>query len=217
MLAQTQRLAGVRSRGWDDAHISRVAAGEHQAWRAFHTHYSPIATAFLRKLGVRQPDVDDACQEVFFQVHRYLPRFRGDALVKTWLFRLCITEARKVRRQRWAANQLFQGLVRSPPPPAVPAVTRSEAGLRALVAQALEQMSDGERAAFMLFDVQGLSGDEVAHITRCSPASVGRRLSSARRTLRRAMGFDEPGTRDRRRPGRRAAPARDRSAVTSSS
>src|SRR4051794_23893624 len=104
MLAQIQIAGHTPQRGWDDAHIPRVAAGEQEAWRAFHTHYSPIAGAFLRKLGVRAPEIDDAVQEVFLQVYRYLPGFRGDALVRTWLFRLCITEARRVRRRRWAAN-----------------------------------------------------------------------------------------------------------------
>jgi len=199
MLAQIQIGGRTRKRVWDDAHIQRVAAGEREAWQAFHTHYAPIACAFLRKLGVRQPEIDDAVQEVFLQVYRYLPRFRGDALVRTWLFRLCITEARRVRRRRWAANRLLEGFLRSPAPAAVPATTRSEDALRGVVARALDQMSDGERKTFMLFDVQGLTGEEVARITNCSPASVGRRLSSARKTLRRAIGFDEAGALDRPR------------------
>ena len=91
---------------WDDALVPRVAAGEDTAWRAFHRHYYPIAAAFLRKLGVHEADMEDACQEVFLRTHRYLPSFRGEAQIKTWFYRLCATEATRVRRRN--------GMARSP-------------------------------------------------------------------------------------------------------
>ena len=71
--------------------VHRCVSGEPDAWRALHTHYRPIAGAFLRKLGVEGEELEDACQEVFLQMFRYLPRFRGEAQIKTWLYRLCVT------------------------------------------------------------------------------------------------------------------------------
>src|SRR5262245_35497646 len=53
--------------------------GNALAWRQLHRQYYPVAAAFLRKLGVRERDLDDASQEVFLQLFRYLPRFRREA------------------------------------------------------------------------------------------------------------------------------------------
>jgi RNA polymerase sigma-70 factor, ECF subfamily len=183
--------AGAAPPGWHDALIPRVAAGERQAWRAFHRHHFPIALAFLRKLGVRSPDLEDACQEVFLQVHRYLPRFRGDALIKTWLYRLCITEARKVRRRRWVGRSLARGLSQELPERSVPAATHSDATVQSIVRGALEQVGAGERLAFVLFEMEGRSGKEIADITGSSLQSVWRRVFQARHVVRLALGAPE--------------------------
>src|SRR5689334_5075135 len=79
--------------------VRRCVAGERDAWRALHGTYHGVASAYLLKLGVPGGELDDACQEVFLRVFRYLPRFRGQAQIKTWLYRLCLTEARLARRR----------------------------------------------------------------------------------------------------------------------
>jgi len=183
--------AGATPAGWHDALIPRVAAGERDAWRAFHRHHFPIAFAFLRKLGVRSPDIEDACQEVFLQVHRYLPRFRGDALIKTWLYRICISEARKVRRRRWVGRTLVHWLSQELLERSVPAATHSEAKVQSIVLGALEQVGDAERLAFVLFEMEGLSGKEIADITGSSLQSVWRRVFQARHVVRLALGAPE--------------------------
>src|SRR5262245_40483024 len=71
--------------------LSRYVAGERAAARPLHAHYYPVAAAFLRKLGVRAEEIEDACQEVFLQFFRYLSSFRGDAELTSWLYRLCVT------------------------------------------------------------------------------------------------------------------------------
>src|SRR3954464_9875457 len=80
--------------------------GSHEAWRSLHFHHYPVTIAFLRKLGVSEVDLEDASQEVFLQMHRYLPRFRGNSELKTWLYRLCITQARNLRRRRRMSEAL---------------------------------------------------------------------------------------------------------------
>jgi RNA polymerase sigma-70 factor (ECF subfamily) len=176
---------------WHDSLIPHVAAGEHEAWRAFHRHHLPIAAAFLRKLGVRAPDLDDACQEVFLQVHRYLPRFRGDALVKTWLYRICISEARRVRRQRKIGGALLRWFPQQSSDWSVPAATRSDATVQSIVSRTLGQLDEGERTAFTMFAMEGLSGKEIAEITGSNVQSVWRRVFQARHAVRLALGAGE--------------------------
>src|SRR6188768_33875 len=90
----------------DSPLLLECVRGNHEAWRSLHVRYYPVTVAFLRKLGVVESDLDDAAQEVFLQMHRYLPRFRGNAELKTWLYRLCITQARHLRRRRRVSDAL---------------------------------------------------------------------------------------------------------------
>jgi DNA-directed RNA polymerase specialized sigma24 family protein len=70
--------------------------------------------ATARRLGTRAEDLEDACQEVFLGFFRHLSGFRGGAELKTWLFRLCVTEARRTRHRRKGAATLAAPLRREP-------------------------------------------------------------------------------------------------------
>src|ERR1700712_1324750 len=60
----------------DSELLDACTAGDESAWRHLHRLCYPRAAAFLRKLGVGDLDLDDATQEVFVRVFRYLPSFR---------------------------------------------------------------------------------------------------------------------------------------------
>ena len=55
--------------------LDRCVAGDAHAWNELHAAYHPVALAFLRRPGLPPELADDACQEIFVQVFRYLPRF----------------------------------------------------------------------------------------------------------------------------------------------
>jgi RNA polymerase sigma-70 factor (ECF subfamily) len=168
--------------------VSRCLAGDPAAWRALHQTYYPIVAAFLGKLGVKSTDRDDACQEVFVQMLRYLPTFRGQAQLKTWVYRLCVTEARHVRH-RSAVGAALRGLLRTElgaRGPESGSVLTDEVA-RQKVDAALATLKEHERLVFVLYDMEGLSGEEVAQIAGCPVATVWRRLHYARRTFTAAV------------------------------
>jgi RNA polymerase sigma-70 factor (ECF subfamily) len=167
--------------------VSRCVAGERSAWRDLHRSYYPIAAAFLRKLGVQEGDLDDACQEVFVTLFRYLPTFRGEAELKTWLYRLCATESGKVRRKSRGLTRLI-GLLstdRKGEPATWPEWSQTLAMQK--VEQALGKLKPDERLVFVLFEMEGLEGEQIATIAGCPVATVWRRLHYARRTFSAAI------------------------------
>lgn len=170
--------------------IGRCVAGEAAAARLLHAQLYPVAAAFLRKLGTRAEELEDACQEVFLQFFRYLASFRGEAEIKTWLYRLCVTEARRVRRRRRLGAALATLLRRERPEEAVPAAARTDASMLRMVQAALDRMSDKNRLVFVLFEMEGLSGKAVAEIAGCPEATVWRRLHDARRVFRETSGLE---------------------------
>ena len=161
--------------------------GRAQAWRRFHRRYFPVAAAFLRKLGVSSRDVEDATQEVFLQVYKYLPRFRGDAELTTWLYRICVTEARRARRRAQVSEALVRVLSLRPTTSLVSTPGLSDAGARERVERALASLSEGERAVFVLYEMEGLAGRQIADIVHCPEATVFRRLHYARAKFRTAL------------------------------
>lgn len=170
-----------------DALTSRCISGEPAAWRQLHRDYYPVAAAFLRKLGVKENELEDTCQEVFLQLHRYLPSFRGEADFKTWLYRICATEAGKARR-RWRVSSMLQTLLHRQSDAQASVVQEFDPGLaRERVEAALAKLNPAERTVFVLFEMEGVPGEDIARIVNCPVATVWRRLHYARKAFRECI------------------------------
>jgi RNA polymerase sigma-70 factor (ECF subfamily) len=170
--------------------VEECAVGDAAAWRALHRRYFPVAGAFLRKLGVRDGDVEDATQDVFLEMFRYLPRFRGEAELSTWLYRLCITQARRVRRRARLTETLLRVLALAPAQEFLSAPSLPEDIARRRVERALSALTEAERTVFVLYEMEGVPGKQIAEIVSCPEATVWRRLHYARHAFRRAFAED---------------------------
>ena len=166
--------------------VGRCVSGDEQAWRDLYRAHYPVAGAFLRKLGVKERELDDATQEVFVQLFRALPQFRGEAQLKTWLYRLCATQARRVRRWRAVSDALSGWFFDHAPRTTVQELTE-DAVLRQ-VGAALDELSETDRLVFVLYELEGLSGGEIATIVGCPVATIWRKLHYARGSFRAALG-----------------------------
>jgi RNA polymerase sigma-70 factor (ECF subfamily) len=163
-----------------DALIERCVAGEDAAWAALYSRYARMMAQFLRHLGVAPESLDDAVQEVFLQAFRSLDGFRGEAAIKTWLYRLAVTQARRSRekaRFMRRARQLLALRVGGEPLAAEPELGEAER----LLQRALGELTALEREAFVLYELEGQSGAELSAIFCCPEATVYRRLHDARK------------------------------------
>jgi RNA polymerase sigma-70 factor (ECF subfamily) len=167
--------------------LSSSTAEQERAWVSIHRTYYPIAVAFLRKLGVRGNHVEDVCQDVFLQMYRYLPTFRGEADLKTWMYRICISEARRHRRKE-RVSSLITTLIGKDGP--TEESTRGDWNPESAAKQVLAGLSalpERRRTILILFDMDGLSGAEIAEIMDCSVQSVWRELHYARAAFMEAF------------------------------
>jgi RNA polymerase sigma-70 factor (ECF subfamily) len=164
--------------------VAGCLAGSDAAWRDLHREYRPVAAAFLRKMGVREPDLEDALQNVFVQMVRYLPGFRGEAAFKTWLYRLCLTEAKETRRRTRLVTAVRALLKLERPDAAAAGPELGEETARRRVEAALQTLKPHERSVFVLYEMEGLSGEQIAEIEGCPVATVWRRLHYARAAFR---------------------------------
>lgn len=161
----------------------------------FAEHSSRVWRA-LRRLGVREADVEDVCQEVFMVIHRKLPGFRGDASLTTWIYGICMRAASDYRRRahvrREALGEVPDGVLEAPQEESA---ARREA--LAELDRLLAELDEDKRAVFVLFDLEELPMAEVARIVGCPVQTAYYRLYAARREIEAkiaALGAREGGS-----------------------
>lgn len=167
--------------------IDRVRAGDKEAFRTLVERYErPVWTLVANLLGRDHARCEDVAQDAFVAAYRALDRYdAGRARFSTWLFAIVRNRCRTERARRREAPLADATEPRdSTTPPQLAA--RAEA--RAALDRALDDLPLEQRAAFVLAEVCGLSGAEVATIENAPEGTIRARLSRARAALRAALG-----------------------------
>lgn len=148
--------------------------------------HAPYVWSLLRRLGVREADAEDVCQEVFVVVHRKLPELLPQVAPRTWLYAIAVRVASDYRR---SARVRREQLTATPPEPSVPgeqdAVVEQRQRLAWLDAQ-LDALDDDKRAVFVLYEIEQVPMQQVAEIVGCPLQTAYARLHAARRRLQEA-------------------------------
>jgi RNA polymerase sigma-70 factor (ECF subfamily) len=177
-----------------DALVTRCVSGDAPAWRELHQRLYPAAASFLRQMGVGAEDLDDLAQDVFLQVFRYLARFEGRADLKTWVYKICSSQVSRLHRKR-TIRRTLERLMGSAEPSAAPPADADWGGheVRREMEGALAQMTERQRLVFVLYELHGLPGSEIAQIVGCPAATVRGRLREARQIFNRVVGDADEG------------------------
>jgi RNA polymerase sigma-70 factor, ECF subfamily len=168
----------------------RALSGDTGAFDRIVDRYSDDLLRIAWRCTGNREDAEDACSEAFLRLYDRLESVRGVENLGPWLrtvtVNLCLDGYRK-RRYRGARIEEYARvtpMVSSEPDPAA-ASTEDEA--RQALDRALAQLSPRQRAAFVLFEMQGLDIEEVAKEMSCSAGTVKAQLHRARNRLRDLM------------------------------
>jgi RNA polymerase sigma-70 factor, ECF subfamily len=135
----------------------------------------------LRRLGVLPSDAADATQEVFIVVHRKLPTFDARSKVTTWLFAICYRYAQYYRRRQPRAGVSCDDVEDMP---SVDIPNQEDLAAlhqgRQLLGAILDGMTLEQRAVFILYEIDGIEGDQIAALLGISRGTVCSRLRLAR-------------------------------------
>jgi RNA polymerase sigma-70 factor, ECF subfamily len=175
--------------------IERCRAHERAAHDELYTRFRrQVAGNLYRVLGDRN-DLDDLVQEVFVIAFRGLERFRGDARLSTWLYRICVNVAlgRIRSRKRKPAPIGMPDLDSAAVDPSL--TERPETPERSLerrrdqesVYRALDQLAPKKRIVLYLHEIEGLDLKEIAYLVDSNPVTVRTRLFYARREFYRVI------------------------------
>jgi RNA polymerase sigma-70 factor, ECF subfamily len=153
--------------------------------------YAAVVEKWVARLAGTAIDAEDVVQEVFLVVQRRFAEWRAEAKISTWLYR--ITE-RVVRRQRdrQRLSQWTQGLAEDftaqiPCEGQTPAAALEGKQARSIVHEALANLPPPQREVVALFELEGLSGHEIAERTRTKYATVWVRLHRGRAAFRKRV------------------------------
>lgn len=144
----------------------------------------------LQRLGVRPSDLDDVCHDVFVILKRKLPDFDPNARIKPWLFAICAQTASNYRRRARYRLEVMAGSMTAEdePQPAGPAWGRPdrEAASReelAVAERILSRLSPVKRSVFVMYELEGMSCQDIADELGLPVGTVYSRLHSARGTF----------------------------------
>ncbi len=175
--------------------VARCVADERAAHDELYQRFRrQVAANLYRVLGDRT-DLEDLVQEVFVIAFRGLSRFRGDARLSTWLYRICVNVAlgrirtRKRRPVAYGVNDLDQT---SPDPslterPETPDRSLERQQDRERVYRALDALAPKKRIVLYLHEIEGLDLKEIAYLVDSNPVTVRTRLFYARKEFYRAL------------------------------
>jgi RNA polymerase sigma-70 factor (ECF subfamily) len=175
------------------AWLAACRAGDPRALAAMFDELCPVVERVLGKLLGPTPDLEDLVQLTFEKAIRSLPRFRGEASVKTWVTSIAVHVAqhhlRAGRLRRHVPLEMVPDeRVASAPHDAERRLDERRLGARLYAL--LDRITAAKRVALVLFAVEGLPVEEVAALMGASETATRSRVFFARRELRKLIAAD---------------------------
>lgn len=170
----------------EQALVEACRRGEREALHAFYERYRRRVFSLIARI-VGPQDAEELAQEVFLRAFRGLEKFRGDAQLSTWMYRLAVNAAlsHATRTQARQKRDLGEDALMALPAEDAPA---TDPRLRARLERALHSLPAGYRAVLVLHDVEGLQHEEIAEILGCRVGTSKSQLHKARAKMRELLG-----------------------------
>lgn len=184
----------------EERFIEKLKAGDADAFDALVVRFSSDVFALLYRLTENAEESSDLTQETFMSALTAIKGFRGEAGLKTWLFRIAINHSRN--RFRWwkrrrrdvtvsidaeignSEQKVHETLADKGRSPEETAISNERE--KALLG-ALNELPDIFREAIVLCDIEGLSYEEISVSLGVNIGTVKSRIARGREDLRRKL------------------------------
>ena len=176
--------------------VTQLQAGSEAAFRTLVDRYQGRVYRTALSLLRSPEEAEDVVQEVFVEVHQTIARFRGEAALSTWLYRLATSRALK-HRQRARAKKRFAFLtsllgannevLHEPHHHQHPQALLEGQQQHQQLLNAIARLPDSQQVAFTLRHEQELSYEEIAAVLGATIPAVESLLVRARQSLRKFL------------------------------
>ena len=165
--------------------IRRAIEGDEAAMRSLWTRHAPHIDMVVRRLvGHDQDLAQDIAQEVWIQIFRALPSYRGDSQFVTWAHRIAVNRTlnalRRTRRLAELEAEMDDDTIAVEP-------DIESSFVLASIQEAAGKLSPGARAVFMMHDVEGYTHEQIAAELGITTGGSKSQLFKARAKLRKLL------------------------------
>ncbi|MCB0642437.1 MAG: sigma-70 family RNA polymerase sigma factor [Phaeodactylibacter sp.] len=177
--------------------LAALEAGSEVAFRQLVEEYQDQVVNTCLGFVPNLQDAEDIAQEVFIEIYRSISKFRQDAKLSTWIYRIAVTKSLEFIRHRKRKKRaaFFQSLIGLEDDRLKgvqdgfnhPGYQLENQDLAKILYTAIEKLSDNQRTAFTLNQSDGLSVKEVAEIMDLSVSAVEALVHRARKNLRKQL------------------------------
>lgn len=176
--------------------VTQLQQGSEAAFRTLVARFQGRVYSTAFSLLRSAEEAEDVAQEVFVEVYQTIGRFRGEATLSTWLYRLATSRALQHRRRQQARKRFafFTSLLgfanqvlHEPPDHAHPQALLEGAQQLHVLQQHIGRLPAQQQIAFTLRHEQELRYEEIAAVLGTSVAAVESLLYRARHTLRQHL------------------------------
>lgn len=168
----------------DTTLIQRAIDGDERAMRQLWSQHAPHIDAVVRRLVGNADDAVDIAQEVWIQIFRALPTYRGDSQFGTWAHRIAVNRTLNALRRTRRLAKIETDIDEE-------TASVEHGSERALLASSIEdaaaRLSPGARTVFLMHDVEGYTHEEIAAELGITPGGSKSQLFKARAKLRKLL------------------------------
>jgi RNA polymerase sigma-70 factor, ECF subfamily len=200
-LADFASALGVRTE--EPAIVAELKAGSEEAYAWLIGEFHQPVYSLVYRIVTDAADAADTTQEVFLKVFRGMKHFHGESSLKTWVYRIAIHEASN--RRRWWFRHESKETSMEPMGPETdmgsalglkdslvdesdsPFENMFHEEVRERVESELRKISEPYRTTVILRDLEDMSYEEIAEITRVSLGTVKSRITRGRDALRQRL------------------------------
>jgi RNA polymerase sigma-70 factor, ECF subfamily len=173
--------------------ISRAAGGDSSAFQVLVERHRSMVYRVAYQFAGNHHDAEDIAQDVFIKVFRSLDRFRQDAQLTSWLYRIimnaCIDHKRRSRFNSSAAfgDEAEQRMLNAPEETPGPEERAYGGEIGQVLETEIGRLPQGQRIVFVMRHHQGMKLCEIAEALGLAEGTVKRQLHAAVHRLRHAL------------------------------
>jgi len=177
----------------DSELISRAAGGDASAFREIVERHRSMVYRVAFQFAGNHHDAEDIAQDVFLKVYRSLDRFRQDAQLSSWMYRIVMNACIDHRRRQSPAGaapfgeEAEQRMVNTPEDSPDPEASAYAGELGQVLESEINRLPRGQRIVFVMRHHQGLKLCEIAEALDLAEGTVKRQLHAAVHRLRQSL------------------------------
>jgi RNA polymerase sigma-70 factor (ECF subfamily) len=185
--------------------IEKVKKGETKYFAEIINKYKKVVFGHAYNFLRNKEEAEDASQEIFVSIFNNLKKFRGDAKISTWIYRItvntCKNRLKQLQRLRGRMTEEIYEPGEEEKPSLVDRIKEKEEKepdksfasdeIKNTVYKRIDELTPEQRQVITMRDVDGLSYDDMARVLKISVSAVKSKLFRARENLREKLEKDE--------------------------